>query len=93
MGLSGAPYLCRILNLVEHMWDYLGPPFTSYRSDKLDLSQLGRKCFYLMTHSTHFSLRLYGVRHIVKVSQLDAALHHGWQKILTTYGERDEKKC
>ena len=26
----------------------------------------GRKCFYLTTHSTHFYLRLYGVRHIVK---------------------------
>ena len=26
----------------------------------------GRKCFYLMMHSTHFILRLYGVGHVVK---------------------------
>ena len=25
----------------------------------------GRKCFYLTTHSTHFILWLYGVRHMV----------------------------
>ena len=30
-------------------------------------SEIGRKeMFYLMTHSTHFYLRLYGVRHMVK---------------------------
>ena len=34
-------------------------------------SDIGRKegrkeMFYLMTHSTHFILRLYGVRHMVK---------------------------
>ena len=31
-----------------------------------DMVSKGRKMFYLTTHSTHFYLRLYGVRHMIK---------------------------
>ena len=31
-----------------------------------NLMFLRKEMFYLMTHSTHFILRLYGVRHMVK---------------------------